>query len=118
MRSCRCSNLYPAGTKKPSGQLDVLVSQGQGIADAIRQIGVSEVTHYRWRQEFGGFKTSLFTFPFFTLSLSTVNTGIVIGYVSTLMQIQSAFEQVGIRFLDNDTGVGLEVRLSEQKKVG
>ena len=38
-------------------QVDVLVSQGQNIADAIRQIGVSEVTYYRWRQEFGGLKT-------------------------------------------------------------
>jgi hypothetical protein len=27
-------------------QVDVLVSQGQNIADAIRQIGVSEVTYY------------------------------------------------------------------------
>ena len=38
-------------------QVDVLVSQGQKIADAIRQIGVSEVTYYRWRQEYGGLKT-------------------------------------------------------------
>jgi transposase-like protein len=38
-------------------QVDVLVSQGQNIADAIRQIGVSEVTYYRWRQEFGGLKS-------------------------------------------------------------
>jgi putative transposase len=37
-------------------QVDVLVSQ-QNIADAIRQIGVSEVTYYRWRQEYGGLKT-------------------------------------------------------------
>jgi putative transposase len=37
-------------------QVDVLVSQGQSLADAIRQIGVSEVTYYRWRQEFGGLK--------------------------------------------------------------
>jgi transposase-like protein len=35
----------------------VLVSQGQSMADAIRQIGVSEVTFYRWRQEFGGLKS-------------------------------------------------------------
>ena len=35
----------------------MLVSQGQNIADAIRQIGVSEVTYYRWRQEYGGLKT-------------------------------------------------------------
>ena len=38
-------------------QVDVLISQGQSIADAIRAIGVSEVTYYRWRQEFGGLKT-------------------------------------------------------------
>jgi putative transposase len=38
-------------------QVDVLASQGQNIADAIRQIGVSEVTYYRWRQEYGGLKT-------------------------------------------------------------
>ena len=37
-------------------QVDVLVSQGQNIADAIPQIGVSEVTYYRWRQEYGGLK--------------------------------------------------------------
>src|SRR6476660_866567 len=38
------------------GQLDVLVSQGQNMVDAIRQIGVSEVTYYRWRPEFGELK--------------------------------------------------------------
>ena len=38
-------------------QVDVLTSQGQGVADAIRSIGVSEVTYYRWRQEYGGLKT-------------------------------------------------------------
>jgi transposase-like protein len=38
-------------------QVEVLISQGQTMADAIRQIGVSEVTYYRWRQEFGGLKT-------------------------------------------------------------
>ena len=37
-------------------QVDVLASQGQTMADAIRQIGVSEVTYYRWRQEYGGLK--------------------------------------------------------------
>ena len=39
-------------------QVDVLVSQGQGVADAIRAIGVTEVTYYRWRQEYGGLKSS------------------------------------------------------------
>jgi putative transposase len=38
-------------------QVDVLVSQGQNVADAIRQTGVTEVTYYRWRQEFGGLKS-------------------------------------------------------------
>src|SRR5271167_484284 len=37
-------------------QVDVLTSQGQGVAEAIRSIGISEVTYYRWRQEFGGLK--------------------------------------------------------------
>jgi putative transposase len=37
-------------------QVDVLVSQGQSVAGAIHSIGVSEVTYYRWRQEFGGLK--------------------------------------------------------------
>ena len=38
-------------------QVDVLHSQGVTMADAIRQIGVTEVTYYRWRQEYGGLKT-------------------------------------------------------------
>src|SRR5918912_779734 len=37
-------------------QVDVLVGQGRAVAEAIRAIGVSEVTYYRWRQEFGGLK--------------------------------------------------------------
>ena len=36
--------------------MNVLTSQGQGVAEAIRSIGVSEMTYYRWRQEFGGLK--------------------------------------------------------------
>ncbi len=38
-------------------QVDVLVSQGQSVADAIRSIGVTEVSYYRGRREFGGLKT-------------------------------------------------------------
>jgi putative transposase len=41
-------------------QVDVLASQGQTVADAdadaVRSIGVTEVTYYRWRQEYGGLK--------------------------------------------------------------
>ena len=38
-------------------QVDVLVSQGKSVADAVRDIGVTEVTYYRWRQELGGLKS-------------------------------------------------------------
>ena len=30
---------------------------GQSIADALRAIGVTKVTYYRWRQEYGGLKS-------------------------------------------------------------
>ena len=39
-------------------QVEVLTSQGKTVAEAIRSIGVSEVTYYRWRQEFGGLKNA------------------------------------------------------------
>jgi putative transposase len=39
-------------------QVDVLASQGKSIADAVRAIGVTEVTYYRWRKEYGGLKTN------------------------------------------------------------
>jgi transposase-like protein len=38
-------------------QVDVLVSQGQAVAEPIRTIGVTEVTYYRWRREYGGLKS-------------------------------------------------------------
>ena len=38
-------------------QVDVLVAQGSPVADAIRSIEVTEVTYYRWRQEYGGLKS-------------------------------------------------------------
>ena len=38
-------------------QVDVLVGQGQSVAEAIRSIGVTEVTYYRWRKEYGGLKS-------------------------------------------------------------
>ncbi len=37
-------------------QVDVLMSQGRPVAEAVRSIGVTEVTYYRWRQEYGGLK--------------------------------------------------------------
>ena len=38
-------------------QVDVRVSQGQSVGDAIRSIGVTEVTYYRWRKEYGGLRS-------------------------------------------------------------
>lgn len=38
-------------------QVDVLVSQGRSVAEAVRSIGVTQFTYYRWRKEFGGLKT-------------------------------------------------------------
>jgi predicted transcriptional regulator len=38
--------------------------------------------------------------------------GPVMGYVSTLIRIQSAFEQAGIRFLNKDSEGGIGVRLA------
>lgn len=35
-------------------QVDVLMAQGRPVADAVRSIGVTEVTYYRWRNEYGG----------------------------------------------------------------
>ena len=37
-------------------EADVLISQGKSVAQASKQIGVSEQTYYRWRKEYGGMK--------------------------------------------------------------
>jgi putative transposase len=37
-------------------QVEVLTAQGKPAAEAIRSIGVTEVTYYRWRNEYGGLK--------------------------------------------------------------
>jgi putative transposase len=37
-------------------QVEVLTAQGKSAAEAIRSIGVTEVTYYRWRTEYGGLK--------------------------------------------------------------
>ncbi len=35
-------------------QVEVLQGQGMTIADAVRQIGTTEQTYYRWRKQYGG----------------------------------------------------------------
>ena len=37
-------------------QVEVLVGRGKPVAEAIRTIGVTEPTYYRWRAEYGGLK--------------------------------------------------------------
>jgi len=37
-------------------QVDVLVAQGQSIADASRRVGITESRYYRWRHERGALK--------------------------------------------------------------
>jgi putative transposase len=34
----------------------VLAAQGKPVAEAVRTIGVTEATYYRWRAEYGGLK--------------------------------------------------------------
>ena len=33
-----------------------MTGQGTSMVDAIRSLGVTEVTYYRWRSEYGGLK--------------------------------------------------------------
>jgi putative transposase len=39
-------------------EADVLLGQGKKVAEVVRALGVSEVTYYRWRQEYGGMSVS------------------------------------------------------------
>ena len=38
-------------------QVDVLTGQGMSVAEAVKTIGVTETTYFRWRAEYGGMKT-------------------------------------------------------------
>jgi len=37
-------------------EAEVLVSQGATIGEAARKIGVTDMTYYRWRREYGGMR--------------------------------------------------------------
>jgi transposase-like protein len=39
-------------------EADVLLSKGQTVAHACKQLGVTEQTYYRWRREYGGMKVA------------------------------------------------------------
>jgi transposase len=47
---------YGRGDRRKLRQVDVLTAQGRPVAEAVRAIGVTEVTYYRWRSEYGGLK--------------------------------------------------------------
>ena len=36
----------------------VMISQGQTVASVIKSLGVSDVTYYRWRKDYGGMNTT------------------------------------------------------------
>ena len=38
-------------------QVEVLVGQGTARVDAIRKVGITEQTYYRWRKKYGGMGT-------------------------------------------------------------
>src|SRR5690554_6146610 len=35
-------------------EVEILLSQGQTVQEAARQLGIAEQTYYRWRKEYGG----------------------------------------------------------------
>jgi len=37
-------------------QIEVLIGQGQAVAQAVRVAGISEQSYYRWRKEYGGLR--------------------------------------------------------------
>jgi transposase-like protein len=39
-------------------QAEVLINQGKKMPEVIKAIGVSEVSYYRWRKEYGGLNVS------------------------------------------------------------
>ena len=59
----RCSHLLIFRRETPQPRREFLPPRPSSIVpygklpDAIRSIGVSEVTYYRWRQEYGGLKS-------------------------------------------------------------
>lgn len=38
-------------------QIEVLQGQGKALAQACREAGITDVTYYRWRREYGGLKS-------------------------------------------------------------
>ena len=39
-------------------QIEVLHGQGMPVADAVRQVGITQQSYYRWRRQYGGMNRS------------------------------------------------------------
>jgi len=39
-------------------EADVLLGQGRKVPEVVKAIGISEVSYYRWRKEYGGMNVS------------------------------------------------------------
>jgi len=39
-------------------KIELLCSQGSTVLAAVRQAGITEMTYYRWRKEYGGMDTA------------------------------------------------------------
>ena len=39
-------------------EADIHISQGKTVAETLRLLGISDVTYYRWRKEYGGMNTT------------------------------------------------------------
>ena len=38
-------------------EAELITSKGKSVAEASKQLGITEQTYYRWRKEYGGLKT-------------------------------------------------------------
>src|SRR5437762_659197 len=92
--------------------------------DAIRQIGVSEVTYYRWRQEFGGLKTEHEIDPKRTSqnwSRRNASARIVLSFAKLLASLSSTVKAMEVPSHGDETILMVEddelVRMSVQSLI-
>jgi len=39
-------------------EAEILLGQGMKVAEVVRELGIHEVTYYRWRKEYGGMRVN------------------------------------------------------------
>lgn len=57
-KPCRKNVYRPEDIIAKLREADILISQGKTVAATIKHLGVSDVTYYRWRKEYGGMTTT------------------------------------------------------------